>query len=137
VALASAARPASGLLLYTHADNRNCLNSLDAADRDLRREFAVSKPWHAVLATDEDYHWARKKILPEHPDSDFSDRPKAADVLVREEPNDEEDEPKDDDNEEDDENDEDDAYWSERAQCLVSSLSLLCSETLPDLSQWL
>jgi hypothetical protein len=72
-----------------------------------------------VLANDEAYHWAMKKILPEHPDSDFSDRPKAADVLVREEPDDEEDEPKDDDdnNEEEDENDEDDGY-SERA-CAV------------------
>jgi hypothetical protein len=91
---------------------RNCLNSLDAADSDLRREFAVSKRWHAVLANDEAYHWAMKKILPEHPDSDFSDRPKAADVLVREEPDDEEDEPKDDNdnNEEDDENDEHDGY---------------------------
>jgi hypothetical protein len=51
-----------------------------------------------------------KKTLPECPDSDFSDRPKAADVLVREEPDDEEDEPKDDDdnNEEDDENGEQD-----------------------------
>ena len=55
---------------------------------------------------------AMKKILSEHPDSDFSDRHKAADVLVREESDDEEDEPKDDDdnNEEDDENDEDDGY---------------------------
>jgi hypothetical protein len=53
-----------------------------------------------------------KKVLPECPDSDFSDRPKAADVLVREEPDDEEDEPKDDDdnNEEDDENGEQDGY---------------------------
>jgi len=53
-----------------------------------------------------------KKILSEHPDSDFSDRHKAADVLVREEPDDEEDEPKDDDdnNEEDDEDNEDDGY---------------------------
>jgi hypothetical protein len=53
-----------------------------------------------------------KKILPECPDSDVSDRHKAADVFVREEPDDEEDEPKDDDdnNEEDDENDEDDGY---------------------------
>jgi hypothetical protein len=51
-----------------------------------------------------------KKILSEHPDSDFSDRHKAADVLVREESGDEEDEPKDDDdnNEEDDENGEQD-----------------------------
>jgi hypothetical protein len=86
------------------------MNSLDAADSDLRREVAVSKPRHAVLPNDEAYHWAMKKILPECPDSDFPDRPKAADVLVREEPDDEEDEPKDDDdnNEEDDENGEQD-----------------------------
>jgi hypothetical protein len=65
-----------------------------------------------VLANDETYHWAMKKILPECPDSDFSDRPKAVDVLVREELDDEEDEPKDhdDNNEEDDEDDEDDGY---------------------------
>jgi hypothetical protein len=47
-----------------------------------------------------------------HPDSGSSDRPKAADVLVREAPDDEEDEPKDDDDnkEEDDENGEQDGY---------------------------
>jgi hypothetical protein len=47
--------------LYTHADNRNCLSSLDAADSDLRREFAVPKPWHAVLANDEAYHWSNEE----------------------------------------------------------------------------
>jgi hypothetical protein len=59
-----------------------------------------------------------KKILSDCSNSDFSARPKAADVLVREGPEDEEDEPKDDDdnNEEDgkngeqDESDEHDGY---------------------------
>jgi hypothetical protein len=57
-------------------------------------------------------HWAMKKILSDCSNSDFSARPKAADVLVREGPEDEEDEPKDDEdnNEEDDENDEHDGY---------------------------
>jgi hypothetical protein len=52
----------------------------------------------------EAYHWSMSRIHPECPDSDTSDRSEAADVRVREEPDDEEDEPdeEDDDNEVDD-----------------------------------
>jgi hypothetical protein len=48
-----------------------------------------------------------RKTLPECPEADFSDGPKTADVLIREEPDDEEDEPKDDDDDNNEEDDED------------------------------
>ena len=37
------------------------------------------------------YHWGMSRILPEYPDPETSDRSVAADVLVREEPDEEED----------------------------------------------
>jgi hypothetical protein len=64
---------------------------------------------------------------PECPDSHPSDRPVAADILLRQEPNEEEDEEKDegdgtehDDNDDDDEDDEDDEGYSERAGPITS-----------------
>lgn len=51
------------------------------------------------------------RIHPECPDSDPSDRPIAADVLLRQEPDEEEDEEEEEgDGKEDDDNDKDDGY---------------------------
>jgi hypothetical protein len=55
------------------------------------------------------------RIHPECPDSDLTDRSVAADVVLRQEPEEEEDQEEDegDGNEDDDENDEDDDGYSE------------------------
>jgi len=50
------------------------------------------------------------RIHPECPDSDPSDWPVAADVLLRQEPDEEEDEEEDDEDEDDGDEDDDDGY---------------------------
>ncbi len=77
------------------------------------RTSLASDPFVAVLAKRyEAYHLGMSRIRPEYLDPETSDRSVAADVLVREEPDEEEDEEEDegDGKEDDDDDDKDDGY---------------------------
>jgi len=64
----------------------------------------------AVAKEYEAYHWAMSRIRPEYLDADTSDRSVAADVLVREEPDEEEDDEEGDGEEKEGEEDDDEGY---------------------------
>ena len=56
------------------------------------------------------YHWGMSRIYPECPDSHPSDWPVAADVLFRQDPDEEEDEEEDEGDDNEDDDDDDDGY---------------------------
>ena len=61
-------------------------------------------------ARSEAYHWAMSRICPEYLDPETSDRSVAADVLVRGEPDEEEDDEEEDGEEKEGEEDDDEGY---------------------------
>ena len=72
--------------------------------------ISVSAP-HGIVATDTAYHWGMSRIHPECPDSGLSNRSVGADVLLRQEPDEEENEEDDEgDGKENADDDEDDGY---------------------------
>jgi hypothetical protein len=77
---------------------------------------AIKRLLHAVLATGygcEAYHRAMSRMRPEYLDPYPSDRSVASDVLVREEPSEEEDEENDENDEDDNEEEDGDEGYSE------------------------
>jgi hypothetical protein len=94
------------------AKNRRCTSG---EDEMLGRHVSqCAAHWRYVAKGREDYHWTMSRIHPECADSEPPDRSVAADVLLRQEPDEEEDEEEDEgDRKEDDEDEDTDDGYSE------------------------